>query len=204
MLVACSKRYMMNKSIIAIVLASLALNCNREVPDVSAASASPHVVPSASVEHASTPAVTVEPASVSNRPVQCHTSEGKRRLPDPELTPGKLCTAQDLDFDGYRYPSKIPYCRRRVTEKMKMTVASSYGIPKEDWNKYEFDHYIPLSAGGANDVTNIWPQPLDDAKDKDVVEVQVYRGLKSGEMTQPIALAKIRSWKPTGCKLRTQ
>jgi hypothetical protein len=31
-------------------------------------------------------------------------------------------------------------------------------IPEEDWPLYEFDHWYPLSIGGCNDETNLWPQ----------------------------------------------
>lgn len=64
-------------------------------------------------------------------------------LPNPKYTPGisrasipalflyipsgKLCTPEDPYFEGYRYPCKIAYCTRHVTESLKRTVASYYG-----------------------------------------------------------------------------
>jgi hypothetical protein len=121
-------------------------------------------------------------------------------LPDPALTPGKLCTKDDPDFKELRYPGKIAYCQRHITKKMKDTVAKAYGIAEADYSKYEFDHYIPLAAGGANDVTNLWPQPLSDANKKDVVEDKVYTGLKSGAISQADAVTAIRAWKPADCQ----
>lgn len=138
-------------------------------------------------------------------PPMCFSPEGIRRLPDPILTPGKICSESDLDFDGFRYnqgtnSKGVAYCRRYVTLKMKMTVAESYGIAKTDFSNYEFDHYIPLAAGGANDISNIWPQPLSDATSKDVIETRVYNGLKAGKITQEEAVTLIRAWKPADCK----
>jgi hypothetical protein len=40
---------------------------------------------------------------------------------------GKLCSNQDPDFEGYRYPCKVAYCTRHVTVALKRTVASYYG-----------------------------------------------------------------------------
>lgn len=137
-------------------------------------------------------------------PSMCFSSEGIRRLPDPVLTPSKICSESDLDFDGFRYShgtdKGVAYCRRHVTMKMKMTVAEAYGIAKTDFSNYEFDHYIPLAAGGANDISNIWPQPLSDATSKDVIETRIYNGLKTGKITQEEAVALIRAWKPVDCK----
>ena len=78
-------------------------------------------------------------------------------------------------------------------------IAALYQIPKSDYAKYEFDHFIPLSAGGSDDLRNIWPQPLDEAHEKDKVEDEVYRGMLSGAMTQEEAIAKIRAWRPAMC-----
>jgi hypothetical protein len=78
-------------------------------------------------------------------------------------------------------------------------VAALYGIPKSDYKLYEWDHYIPLNAGGSDDASNLWPQPLAEAHEKDKVEMQVYNGLASGEIDQDEAIATIRSWRPAAC-----
>lgn len=137
-------------------------------------------------------------------PPMCFSPEGTRRLPDPILTPGKICSESDLDFDGYRYSrgaeKGVAYCRRHVTSKMKDTIAAAYGISKSDYSKFEFDHFIPLAAGGANEISNIWPQPIDDATSKDVIEFRIHNDLKSGKITQDEAISTIRSWVPVDCK----
>ena len=115
--------------------------------------------------------------------------------PNPQLTPGVLCTANDPDFKGYDYPSKIPRCNRKISNLEKTEVAKNYGnIPASQWLNYEFDHFMPLCAGGANSIQNLWPQPIAEAKQKDVIEVQVCTALKAGTLTQDQALQKIQDW----------
>jgi hypothetical protein len=130
----------------------------------------------------------------------CVDSNGIHHLPDPVHTPGFLCSPTDPNFVGYRYPGNIAYCQRNIPAFEKDQVAQWYGIPKSDYSKYEFDHFIPLSAGGSDDIRNLWPQPLAEAHDKDRVEDQVYNGLKSGTMTQQQAVDLIHAWKPASCK----
>lgn len=121
-------------------------------------------------------------------------------LPDPRRTPGALCSRQDPNFDEVRYPAKVAHCARNITMAEKELVAGWYGVPKRDFARYEFDHYIPLAAGGSNDPRNLWPQVWPDAHDKDKVEAEVYRGLRDGSMTQRQAVARIRAWRPEGCR----
>jgi hypothetical protein len=130
----------------------------------------------------------------------CRDTNGLWHLPNPEWTPGFVCTQQDPDFKELRYAAHIAYCQRDVTMGEKDKVAALYGISKSDYSKYEFDHFIPLNAGGSDDMRNIWPQPLDEARLKDRVEDEVYYGMKNGTMTQDEAVAKIRAWRPPSCQ----
>jgi len=115
--------------------------------------------------------------------------------PNPNLTPGALCTSQDPNFSGYAYPEKIARCNRNVNDVEKNQVAQNYGsIPKDQWPQYEFDHLIPLCAGGSNDIHNIWPQPIAEAHEKDVLENDICGGLRAGTMTQAEALKKVNQW----------
>ena len=114
--------------------------------------------------------------------------------PDAKFTPGSTCSEDDPNFQEYRYPAHVAYCKRNVSTAEKQKIANHYGVPKKDWPKYEFDHLIPLNAGGSDDITNIWPQPLDEAKLKDVVEQDVYNKLKDGEIDQEQAIQEIRDW----------
>ena len=114
--------------------------------------------------------------------------------PDRAKTPGLLCTASDPDFSEYRYQEKIPYCGRNVAPDEKQKIADAYGVPKSEWYKYEFDHLIPLAAGGSNDIRNIWPQPKAEALVKDKVELATYEGLRDGTLTQSQAVKMIWDW----------
>ena len=114
--------------------------------------------------------------------------------PIRQYTPGKLCTPDDPDFLEYRYSEHIAYCERNVNHQKKLEVAREYGIPESEWQDYEFDHLIPLNAGGSSDIENIWPQPLDEAHEKDKLEQQIYYGLKSGKLTQETAVRMIWDW----------
>ena len=115
-------------------------------------------------------------------------------FPDPKGTPGSLCTDDDDNFDGYRYHEQIAHCKRNVPKSVKLKIAKKYGIKEEDFSDYEFDHLIPLSVGGSDDITNIWPQPLDEAKEKDKVEQSAYLQLSKGDITQKQAIQMMWDW----------
>jgi len=115
--------------------------------------------------------------------------------PDPNLTPGVICTPQDPNFAGYSYPSKVARCNRNVPDQEKLQIAAEYGnIPKAQWPNYEFDHLIPLCAGGSDDIKNLWPQPIAEAKQKDVLENQICLELQAGTLNQQQALQKVSEW----------
>jgi hypothetical protein len=115
--------------------------------------------------------------------------------PNPKLTPGVLCSKTNPNFQTLRYAEKIPYCKRKVGTAEKEKVAKAYGnIPKADWPKYEFDHLIPLSVGGADDAGNIWPQPIAEAHEKDKVEDFVFQQMKAGKMKQAQGVKLLHQW----------
>jgi len=120
-----------------------------------------------------------------------------RVTPDWAFTPGRLCTEDDPDFKEFRYPERIPYCRRNVTLQMKQEIAAHYGIPRAEWPDYEFDHLIPLALGGDSHVDNLWPQPHgnpDGSEGKDRLEDQLFKELSSGAITQAEAVRQIYAW----------
>lgn len=119
-------------------------------------------------------------------------------LPDPSLTPGKLCTVDDRDFSYFRYPEGIPYCERNLSYQEKMRIVESYGIPRSERRHYELDHFIPLSSGGSNHPDNIWPQPRTpkDNEDKNKLAFYMYLALKNGKITQEEAVSHFYKWYP--------
>ncbi len=115
--------------------------------------------------------------------------------PNADVTPGLLCTADDPNFMGFYYAEKIARCKRNVGTAEKTQIAAEYGdIPKSEWHNYEFDHLLPLCAGGSDDIKNLWPQPIDEAHLKDRIEDEVCLGMSAGTMTQAVAVQKIKDW----------
>lgn len=115
--------------------------------------------------------------------------------PDNSLTPGVLCSESDPDFQGYRYNPPIAYCGRNINTDEKLQVAQAYGnIPQSEWSNYEFDHLIPLAAGGSNNIGNLWPQPIVEARVKDILEDQIYHALVAGTLTQAQGVQQIHDW----------
>lgn len=112
-----------------------------------------------------------------------------------DQTPGTLCTQDDPNFDKLDYSEQIARCKRNVSEDKKQQIAHIYGdIPRDTWPNYEFDHLIPLCAGGSDETTNVWPQPIVEARKKDRVENMVCREMRAGSMTQAEAIQKIHDW----------
>jgi len=115
--------------------------------------------------------------------------------PNWNVTPGVLCSASDPNFSNYDYPEHVARCTRNVNTAEKEQIAAEYGnLPKANWPQYEFDHLIPLCAGGSDDIGNLWPQPIDDAHKKDVLEDQICNAMKAGTMTQAEAVQKVHDW----------
>lgn len=109
---------------------------------------------------------------------------------------GDLCTEDNSDFDGYRYAEQIAHCKRDVPYEIKAQIANESEVDESDWSEYEFDHYIPLNAGGSNSIENLWMEPIADAKEKDKLEDDIYRRLCDGTMTQAEAIALIQNRNP--------
>jgi hypothetical protein len=115
--------------------------------------------------------------------------------PNSTQTPGLLCTPQDPNFKMYDYPEHIARCTRNVGTDEKLKIAATYGnIAQSEWPNYEFDHLIPLCAGGSDDITNLWPQPIAEAHKKDVLENDICLAMKAGTLTQAQAIQKVHDW----------
>jgi hypothetical protein len=76
------------------------------------------------------------------------------------------------------------------TDKTKAAAMRAYGEPTSLRSTVELDHLIPLELGGANDVSNLWPEISDEPghgfrNSKDQVE----NDLHSAVCTHRIAIA---------------
>jgi hypothetical protein len=83
-----------------------------------------------------------------------------------------------------------------VTLQMKLDISAHYGVPRDTWSNYEFDHLIPLGIGGDSSDDNLWPQPRDPANsmDKDKLEFELYKEMAAGTITQAEAVKRIYGW----------
>lgn len=106
------------------------------------------------------------------------------RSPNPTLTPGALCTTPI----EYRYPERIAYCEREVSSWQKEMVFINYrklGYSLSgERNQYKVDHFIPLCAGGSNELTNLWPQYYTISEKTDPLEPLGCKVLAKGKITQ--------------------
>ena len=103
------------------------------------------------------------------------------QLPDPACTPGSVGTTNASEvctprFSSARRPAE------RYTRQAKTTAMLAYRIPLADRPRVEYDHLIPLSLGGSNDTSNLWPQVsdlslVDERNSKDDVEFKLWRAV---------------------------
>jgi hypothetical protein len=103
-------------------------------------------------------------------------------LPDPACTPGSVAPVAQgavcvTGFEATERPSS--------TDAAKTRAMDSYGISADDRPRVELDHLVPLSLGGSNDVTNLWPEVSDlpDAgfrNSKDAVERKLLAAVCKG------------------------
>lgn len=101
--------------------------------------------------------------------------------PDPICTPGdggdltlKVLCAKDYPEDA-----------RDVSSATKRKVYAMYGISNPKSGEYQIDHLVPLGLGGSNEITNLWPQPLDPRpgyKEKDNAERKLHELVCSERM----------------------
>jgi hypothetical protein len=111
--------------------------------------------------------------------------------PDPSLTPGasdprvtEATIGQTICARGYT--STV----RNVSTQTKHRVYVEYRISRSQQRNYVIDHLIPLEVGGANDITNLWPEPKADAKTKDKLENQLHARVCNGSISLADAQAQ--------------
>jgi hypothetical protein len=117
-------------------------------------------------------------------------------LPNPQMTPGE---AQTVDLGLIcTSPIKVP---RDVPLSMMMQVFTNYHIPWANRRLYKVDHLIPIELGGANTITNLWPEFDPTAKLKDRVENRLHALVCTGKVTIEVAQHAIATnWKEAQLK----
>jgi hypothetical protein len=115
--------------------------------------------------------------------------------PDETKTNGSLCSTRDRDFAEHRYPEKIPYCKRAVSSSDKDKIYRDYGVSKNCRREYTIDHFIPLSIGGTNRLDNLWPEPKVIKQLRKDLEMELFKALSSGKISQEEAVQTIRDAK---------
>jgi hypothetical protein len=114
-----------------------------------------------------------------------------QQLPQTKLTPGVAGKSTSAQLCNKQFHTRDV---RLVTTAMKRQVFSGYKIKcspvmstkapgVQACSAYEVDHLISLELGGANDVRNLWPQPIAEARHKDVLENWLHAQVCVGALT---------------------
>jgi hypothetical protein len=145
----------------------------------------------------------------------CHVrGRGLFVLPDPRCTPGatnpavsQATIAQTICVPGWSERVRPP---ESVTEPQKRRELAAYGYyDGRELGRYELDHLIPISLGGATDsLRNLWPEPdyphvaagSYDRNPKDRLEYRLYslvcdRRLSLGAARRQIARDWVASYR---------
>ena len=144
-------------------------------------------------------------------PGSCHmrAAANGAPLPDPACTPGALDqTVADSNIGtticrkgGYTGSVRPP---DTLSEPVKRKLLAAYGIPPDQIAEFELDHLVPLNAGGASDVRNLWPEPNTFRQfrpsssihnDKDAVETYTFHAVCAGKVRlSAVRIAMARDW----------
>ena len=137
------------------------------------------VVPS--VKAASPPAA-VGPATAS---VKCKL---RRHLPDRSCTPGAT----------RRHASRKAVCLSKVGAKsispaIKRQVLARYGLSDAVSDDYKIDHLISRALGGSNSIENLWPQRVDQSRQKNRLERRLRAAVCAGKLGLRTAQRRIKA-----------
>jgi hypothetical protein len=126
-------------------------------------------------------------------------------LPDPACTPGSIAATADPNDDPAKPADQAEVCnagfesrhRPATVRRFRDAAMAAYHVPAGDLGRVEYDHLVPLSLGGSNDVTNLWPQLSDlpargFRNSKDGVELRLWRAVCTGPVEKRLALADVQ------------
>jgi hypothetical protein len=117
--------------------------------------------------------------------------------PNPNSTPGSVCENSPIR----RYPENIIYCERNVDTQLKNQIIDAYdkefgySIRKMSRGDFKIDHFIPLSIGGSNSRSNLWPQHKSVYTITDPLEHELSNKIIEGRIKQAEAIRVIREAK---------
>jgi hypothetical protein len=112
-------------------------------------------------------------------------------LPDPMLTPGVVRSMTQAQVCSIKWGLDV----RHVTRTMRQTVFSRYGVRWSDRRHYVVDHLVPRQLAGGDNILNLWPQPLAEAKRlKDRDEVRLHKQVCMGQLALTEAQEQMRQW----------
>jgi hypothetical protein len=100
-------------------------------------------------------------------------------MPDPSLTPGTIRPLAVQQICTIKWGKD----RRHVTAKMKKQVCEAYKAENCPGKEWEIDHLISRELGGADDVKNLFPQPIKEAHEKDRIENWLHRQVCAGKIS---------------------
>lgn len=112
------------------------------------------------------------------------------KVPELTITPGLLCNKPIK----LRYPEQVAYCGRDVSWQTKDYVINKYDesfgfrIKKLKREDFKIDHLIPLCVGGANEVSNLWPQHKSIYAQTDPLEPVLCAKMYEGKLKQSDAV----------------
>jgi len=110
------------------------------------------------------------------------------QTPDRNVSPGDVCTESSEDFQEHRYEEQIPYCVRNVATETKGQVYEEYHVSVESRGDYTIDHIIPLSIGGSNKMSNLWPEHKAIKRERQNLEYCLYIAIRDGRIHQKEAI----------------
>jgi hypothetical protein len=121
-------------------------------------------------------------------------AEERVAMPNPSLTPGAVATddLSEICVAGYAAAHRMPFGSPEERLRYRY-VMKAYGIGRNDWHLYVLDHLQPLELGGADKIINLWPQPKDEAHQKDILENEMRRQVCADERTLPDARRQMLS-----------
>jgi hypothetical protein len=99
------------------------------------------------------------------------TAQDAADIPDPHVTPGAVVSTD-----------RTMACAQGRTTRPRMVdaecrVLALYGLQWSERGNYEIDHLVPRCIGGADTVSNLWPEPLAEAVRKDQKEREICRAV---------------------------